>query len=97
HIVNSLNNLSLKYVLTLADNDDNLNQIIKKYYNEWKKNYLAKGYYNELLNLYTSIKKIDDKNKTDFKSKRYIYGYVETSPYEVVRDGELEGISGEFI
>ena len=97
YIINTLNNLSLKYVLTLSEDGGNLNDIIKKYYKEWTNNYLADNYYTELLNLYTSIKQIDDKSKTDFKSKRYIYGYVENPPYEVNKNGELAGLSGEFI
>lgn len=97
HIVNTLNDLSLKYVLTLAEDDDRLADITKKYYNFWIENYLATDYHGELFSLYTSIKNVDDKSKTDFKSKRYIYGYVDNLPYEVNMNGELGGISNEFI
>ena len=37
------------------------------------------------------------RSKTDFKSKRYVYGYIDNLPYETVIDGELSGLSGEFI
>lgn len=97
YIVNTLNDLSLKYVLTLESNNDRLNDIIRKYYAVWTDNYLAADYHSELFNLYTSIKKVDDKSKTDFKSKRYIYGYVDNLPYEVSDNGELGGLSNEFI
>jgi diguanylate cyclase (GGDEF)-like protein len=97
YILNTLTDLSLKYVLTLKNNDNRLNDIIKKYYNVWIESYLADDYYDELLNLYTSTKEVDDKSKTDFKSKRYIYGYVDTLPYEVNKNSELNGISSEFI
>jgi diguanylate cyclase (GGDEF)-like protein len=97
HVVNHLNDLALKYVLTLNNDNANLNNIIKKYYDVFKINSLSTDYYGELLNLYTTIKTIDDKSKTDFKSKRYVYGYVENAPYEVNKDNELGGISNEFI
>lgn len=96
-IVGSLNDLSSKYVLTLSNNDARLNDIIKKYYEVWVEKYLADDYHSELFSLYTNIKQIDDKSKADFKSKRYVYGYVDNLPYEIIKDGELSGLSGEFI
>lgn len=97
YIINTLNDLTLKYVLTLEEDNERLNDIIKKYYKVWLNSQLADNYHTELFNLYISIKQIDDKGKTDFKSKRYIYGYVETPPYEISFDGELNGLSGEYI
>ncbi|MDD4298357.1 MAG: GGDEF domain-containing protein [Bacilli bacterium] len=97
HVVNTLNDLTLRYVLTLENNNNRFNDIVKKYYNVWAKSQLASDYHGELFNLYTSIKKIDDKSKTDFKSKRYIYGYVESIPYEMSSDGDINGLSSEYI
>jgi diguanylate cyclase (GGDEF)-like protein len=97
YIVNTLNDLSLNYVLTLSKDNDRLNDIIKKYYTAWTNNYLAINYNSELFSLYTNIKNIDDKSKTDFKSKRYVYGYVDNLPYEINLNGNLGGLSSEFI
>ncbi len=97
YIVNNLNDLSLNYVLTLAEDNDRLNGIIKKHYDVWTEDHLATNYNSELFNLYTSIKSIDDKSKTDFKSKRYVYGYIDNLPYEVNLNGDLGGLSNEFI
>lgn len=97
HIVNTLSNVSLKYVLTLSNKSGLLNDIMNKYYKEWIKTYLIDNYNSELFNLYTTIKKIDDKSKTDFKSKRYIYGYVNDLPYETNVDDTLGGLNAEFI
>lgn len=98
YILNTLNDLSLKYVLRLSDNEGRLNDIIKKYYTYWINNNLTSEYYSELLSLYTSVKAIDDKSNTDFKSKRYVYGYVEDAPYEVFNnDNEIKGISSGFV
>jgi hypothetical protein len=96
-IVNTLNDLSLKYVLTLNKDNGRLNDIVKKYYKAWINNYLTEDYNSELFNLYTAIKKVDDKSNTDFKSKRYIYGYVDSLPYEINLNGELGGLSNEFL
>ncbi len=97
HIVGYFNDLYLNYVLTLGNNDSRLNDIIKKYYNIWVEKYLTDEYHIELFDLYVDIKQIDDKSKTDFKSKRYVYGYIENLPYEIVTNGELNGLSSEFI
>jgi GGDEF domain-containing protein len=97
YIINGLNDLSLKYVLTLEEDNERLNDIIKKYYDVWTDKYLTDDYHSELFNLYTSIKSIDDKSKTDFKSKRYVYGYIDNFPYEYSADNQLNGLSNEFI
>lgn len=97
YIVNTLNDLYLKYVLTINKDEDRLNAIIKKYYDKWIKENVNKQYYAGLFSLYYNINGINDKNVTDFKSKRYIYGYIDNIPYEVMVDGNLNGISGEFI
>jgi diguanylate cyclase (GGDEF)-like protein len=96
-IVNTLNDLSLRYVLTLEGDNDRLNDIITKYYKAWSKNYLVDNYNLELFNLYTTLKNVDDKSKMAFKGKRYIYGYVNNLPYENESGNHIDGISGEFI
>ncbi len=93
----TLTEMNNKLVLTLSDNNDKLNQIVKKYYENWKnKKYV--NYYNEhLLDYYISNNNINDKTKADLLSKNYVYGYVENSPYEATIDKKLVGISGEYI
>ncbi len=97
YIINTLNDLSLKYVLTLEKENGRLNDIVKKYYDNWTKKHLANDYYVGLYSLYTNVKQIDDKSNTDFKSKRYVYGYVENAPYDISINGTLGGLSSEFI
>lgn len=84
-------------VLTLSDDNDKLNSIIKKYYNNWKNNYYVKDYNEKFLDYYVSANKINDKEKSDLLSKTYVYGYVDNYPYEATLDKELVGISGEYI
>lgn len=97
NVINVLNDLSRKYVLSLGKNDKDLNNIINKFYQKWQTEELIKSYNKELFDLYALIKQIDDKTKTEFISKRYVYGYLETIPYDRFSKNELLGISGEYL
>lgn len=96
-VVNVLNDLSRKYVFSLGKNDKDFNSIINKIYQKWQTEQLVTSYNKELFNLYAMIKQIDDKTKTDFISKRYVYGYLETNPYDSFNKNKLSGISGEYL
>lgn len=89
--------ISKKIVLTLSENNDNLNRIVRKYYEKWKKTEYVDSYNDAYLRYYIQEKKINDKTKADMLSKSYVYGYVENLPYEKVVDGNLAGIAGEYI
>ena len=97
NVINVLNDLSRKYVLSLGKNDKDFNNIINKFYQKWQTEELIKSYNKELFDLYALIKQIDDKTKTEFVSKRYVYGYLETIPYDRFSKNELLGISGEYL
>ena len=91
--------LKKKIVLTLADNENNkkMNNIIKKYFNKWKENYFVETYNKSLLDYYIENSEINDKEKTEFLTKTYIYGYVENYPYEVNDKSKISGIAAEYI
>ena len=91
--------LSKKIVLTLADNENNekMNTIVRKYFNNWKEKYFIETYNTKLLEYYITAAKINDKEKTEFLTKNYIYGYVENYPYEVKDKKSLSGIAAEYI
>lgn len=97
HINYYFTEISKRLVLTLSDNNSELNQIIRKYYERWRKeNYIT--YYNkEYLDYYTAKNGINDKTKADLVSKSYTYGYVENAPYELNIDGVPKGIASEYI
>ena len=84
------------YVLQLGSNDK-LNSILTKYYQKWEKEKLNKSYANQFLNSYLSFSSIGDKDKVEFKSKRYAYGFYENSPYDLVVDGKYVGINHSII
>jgi len=91
--------LSKKIVLTLSDdqNNEKMNNIVRKYFNNWKENHYVETYNKHLLNYYISLYKINDKEKTEFLTKTYVYGYVENYPYEVLEKGSLSGIAAEYV
>lgn len=89
-----------RIVLTLntSDNHERMNEILVKYYNNWKKNNYIKVYNDSILeHFFANYKEINDKIKTEFLTKTYTYGYVENKPYERVEKGHLYGIAGEYI
>ena len=84
-------------VLTLSDDNEELNDIITKYYNKWRQTNYVKEYNNAYLNYYLEKNKIDAKTKAALVSKTYVYGYIENPPYESKKNGKVTGIAGEYI
>ena len=90
--------ISKKIVLSLpGDGNAKMNSIFTKYFNSWKEKKYVKIYNNSLLNYYVKNFKISDKDKTEFLTKTYTYGYVENYPYEVPEGKELSGIAAEYV
>lgn len=84
------------YVLKLGKNK-NLNTILKRYYKKWKIKSYEEHYANHLANSYFEFKQISEQEKSDFRSKRYEYGFVENSPYDFTYGGKLKGINPEYM
>lgn len=94
YIVYNLSSLSNKYVLSLSNNNTKLNSIFTKLYNKWYKNNFNKYFSKNMNDYYFETKDIDEKSITAFKGKKYIYGYVENSPYEI---SNSKGLNLEFL
>ena len=92
-----LTEMSKKIVLTLSDDNQELNNVVKKYYEKWKKDYFVSVYNEEYLKYYIAAKNINAKVKADMLSKNYVYGYIENAPYETNVDGVPSGIASEYI
>ena len=84
-------------VLTLSDNNKELNNIVTKYYNKWRQLNYVKEYNDAYLDYYLDKNKLDAKTKAQLISKNYIYGYVENLPYESKVNGKVAGVAGEYI
>ena len=89
--------LNKKIVLTLSDNNQELNNIVKKYFSKWKEDSYVSSYNEQYLKYYITTKKMNDKTKADMLSKTYIYGYTENLPYEKLIDGKMAGIASEYV
>ena len=92
-----LTEIKKQVVLTLSDNNKQLNNIITKYYNKWRQTKYIKEYNEEYLNYYVEKNQLDAKTKATLVSKNYVYGYVENLPYEKKVNGKVGGIAGEYI
>lgn len=84
-------------VLTLTKDNDELDEIVTKYYNKWKQTKYVEEYNNAYLEYYLEANDLDAKTKADLISKNYTYGYVENLPYEKMVNGKVAGIAGEYV
>lgn len=92
-----LTEMNKKIVLTLSDENKEMNKIVLKYYENWKNENYVDLYNEKLLDYYVDKNSINDKTKTDFLTKTYTYGYVSNSPYEFGEKDALYGIAAEYV
>ncbi len=97
YIVFHLNEINKRYVLELSDDNDHLNSIVTKYFNKWYSENYQEIYNNYLFNLYLTSRNIDSVTRNAFQGKVYTYGLVDNLPYEMVLNGKLIGINGEYL
>ena len=97
YITFHLSDMSKKYVLSLDIDSDRLKAIIRKEFNKWQDKSLNNSYNTAFNNLYFSAKGILEKEKANFKSKRYIYGYVSNLPYEDYTNNTMIGINSNYL
>ncbi|MDD3341475.1 MAG: GGDEF domain-containing protein [Bacilli bacterium] len=93
-VVYQMSDYTRDYVLKLGKNNT-LNNILQKYYAKWKEGSQKESYATHFSDSYFTFKKILEKDKSNFRSKRYIYGFVENSPYDFTYGGKLKGINKE--
>lgn len=91
------NEMKKTIVLTLSDDNKELNTIVTKYYNKWRQTNFIEEYNKEYLNYYLETNQLDAKTKATLISKNYVYGYIENAPYEQKVNGKVAGIAGEYI
>lgn len=97
YIVYTLSALYNKYVLSVNGEEKELNSIFTKQYKEWYKNNYNKLYIEEMNKFYFDLSNIDEKKESAFKSRIYIYGYIDNLPYETQMNGDFYGINREFL
>jgi diguanylate cyclase (GGDEF)-like protein len=96
NIAYNITELTKDYVLSLG-NVNKLNDIISKYYKKWANDNYIEAYNLHFSSSYFSSKKIDEKEKVKFRSKRYAYGFVENNPYDTIVNDRLLGINNTLM
>jgi len=84
------------YVLKLG-NTKTLNNILKKYYEKWANENFETQFNKSLVESYFIIKEIDEKEQVKFRSKRYNYGFVLNSPFDLTTKDGLRGFNYSFL
>lgn len=84
------------YVLTLGK-VDKLNNILVKYYQKWHKDNYKSSYNLHLSNSYFIANEVDEQAKVKFRSKRYIYGYINNLPYDTTVNNENLGLNASLV
>lgn len=86
------NNYTMDYVISL-NGEEKLNTIMKKYYNKWKKDKYLEVYNEYLLKHYYDFAEVRDSYRTDVKSKKYNYGFVENGILDSLKGSKLNGMN----
>lgn len=84
------------YVLHLGKNGT-LNKIIKKYFEKWNEDSYTEKYGEQFSETYFNFKDISEKEKSNFRSKRYSYGFIVNTPFDYTYAGRLKGINNEYM
>lgn len=92
----NINEYQINYVITLGD-ETKLNKIITKYFKNWKKNKYEKSLNKYVADSYFTYKNISEKTQTEFRSRRYIYGFVNSIPYDLTINNTLKGFNHDIL
>ena len=90
------NDLNKYFVLT-TNGISELNSVLKKSYNNWKKDNLEENYNEFLLSSYYRFKNISDVDQKTLKSKNYVYGFINYGIYNYLEGNEISGLNGVIL
>ena len=93
-IVYHFSNINKYYVLQTTG--DILSSVLNKYYEEWESEF-DNSYNNSEFNLFTKTLNISDADIDHAQSVIYKYGFVNTSPYEIIIGGKYGGIVAVYL
>ncbi|MEG0408033.1 MAG: GGDEF domain-containing protein [Bacilli bacterium] len=92
----SITEMKDNYVISLGK-EKTLNNIISKYYKKWNTENFQIEFASSFTDMYFNIHEVEEKSKVKFRSKRYIYGFVENAPYDLQINSRLVGINSSII
>lgn len=93
-IIYHIDDINNYYVLNTSDDD--FGNILSKYFNKWSNN-INKNIKQEEFKIFTKALSIPDKDIDKLLSVDYKYGFVNTSPYEVIMNGNYGGIIAQYL
>ncbi len=86
-----------KYIVYDMKQNDTFSNIIKKYAHKWEEDKLAESINKNELETFVKALSISAKEITNIQAKRYSYGFINNSPYEVLSGGNYGGIVSEYL
>ena len=92
NIVYNISEYPKKYIIELGTNKT-LNNILHKYYTKWSKEKFEEDFNKSLVETYFSVKKVGEQQQVKFRSKRYSYGFVINSPFDMTVAQGLRGFN----
>jgi len=95
NIIYHFSDIPVYYIFRGLEND-NLTNIIKKYYNTWNDN-LDEYFKDAEFSLFTSKLGISGTEIDAMQSITYNYGFINNSPYEVIMGGNYGGIVAMYL
>ena len=85
-----------KIYFTMQSNDSELSSVLNKYYQTWQDNF-AKYYNAALFKVFTNALNMSDTEIDALQSVEYNYGFVNTSPYEIISGGKYGGVVAVYL
>ena len=96
NIAYNISEYKVYYVLELG-NIDKLNSILNKYYKKWASENYNDSYSSQIINNYFTFANKTEQEKSKFKSKEYVYGFIDNSPYDKLVNDRLYGINSSIM
>ena len=86
-----------KYIVYDMKQNDTFSNIIKKYAHKWEEEKLTESINKNELETFVKALSISAKEITNIQAKRYSYGFINNSPYEILSGGNYGGIVSEYL
>ena len=93
NIIYHFSDVNIYYVISLDDSV--LSKIIRKYYNKWQN--LSLYFNQETFSIFVDSLHITDPDIDTLKSVEYNYGFVNNSPYEIIKGGKYGGVVAIYL
>ena len=85
-----------EYFVYEMDVNNPMSNIIKKYYNSWKKD-IKDSVYRNMYTDFTNALSLTNQEIDALTANVYNYGFISNSPYEILMGGNYGGIVGEYL